>query len=74
MRSPFLFTLIVFCIALGAAASEHPKPSYAELQVGIATPAGFTTHNDVESERVAPGSLGTTSCSAATSRSEVGSP
>lgn len=41
-------------------ASDFPRPSYAEVQAGLATPTGFSTHKDIESERVAPGSLGTT--------------
>lgn len=55
-----VLTALLLCTLNVTSAAEFTRLSSAELQVGIATPAGFTTHNDVESERVAPGSLGTT--------------
>ncbi len=57
MRS-ILVSLLVSCGL--AAAAETSRPSYAEVQVGFASAAGLTTFQDIESERVAPGSLGTT--------------
>lgn len=57
MRSVYLILLL--CCGV-AAASDISRPAYAEVQVGVATAAGFTTFQDIESERVAPGSVGTT--------------
>ncbi len=58
MRS-FLLILLLSCWNI-ANASDYSRPSYAEIQVGIATSTGFNTYQDVEGERVAPGSIGTT--------------
>lgn len=57
MRTILAFLLL--CISLVSAA-ELSRPSYAELQVGVATSTVFDTYQDVESNRVVPGSLGTT--------------
>ncbi len=58
MRSLLLLPLLLS--ASLAFAADFSRPSYAEVQAGVATPTGFSTHNDIESERVAPGSIGTT--------------
>ncbi|MCB1059104.1 MAG: hypothetical protein KDB65_02635 [Calditrichaeota bacterium] len=58
MRS--LLLLLVLTFSSIAFASEYPHYSYAEVQVGVATPMGLQTYQDVESDRVSPGSLGTT--------------
>lgn len=54
-----IFALSVLFSGL-ASAGEIARPSYAEIQVGLATSLAYTTFRDVESDRVAPGSLGTT--------------
>ncbi|MCB9366833.1 MAG: hypothetical protein H6508_06630 [Calditrichaeota bacterium] len=59
MRS-LAFSLLLLCAVSVAGAREFGRPSYAEVQVGIATPTGLSTFQDVESERVSPGSVGTT--------------
>ncbi len=57
MRS--ILASLLLCSSL-ALAAEFARPTYAEIQVGFATSTGLNTYQDVESERVAPGSLGTT--------------
>lgn len=59
MRSLFLL-LPVFAFTSVLLASEYPRYTYAEVQVGVATSTGLQTYQDVESERVSPGSLATT--------------
>ena len=51
-----LFALLI----VGTSVLAKERFSYAELQVGLATSTGFSTYEDAEGERVAPGSLGTT--------------
>jgi len=57
MRSILASLLLCSCLALAA---DDVRPSYAEIQVGLASSTGLDTYQDIESERVAPGSVGTT--------------
>lgn len=55
---PIVLSILLF-IGL-ATSAELNRMSYAEIQVGLATSTGLVTFQDIEGERVAPGSIGTT--------------
>ncbi len=57
MRSILASLLLYSSFAMAA---DFARSTYAEIQVGLATSTGLDTFQDIESERVAPGSLGTT--------------
>jgi len=55
MRTVFILLLVLCGTSLAA-----DRYSSAEIQVGFATSTGFSTFADIEGDRVAPGSVGTT--------------
>ncbi|MCL4305973.1 hypothetical protein KJZ99_08670 [bacterium] len=59
MRFPILLLILLVCTPF-AFSAEIDRLSYAEVQLGFATTTGLTVYKDVEGERVAPGSIGTT--------------